>query len=362
MCVDTWFDGDATRVCNRCVACKWRMRRAFIGRAILEAQHAPLSLFATFTFDPSSRFAYYLTTRPFASFRNRAQRRWGQFSYFGSAEIGPVGGLLHYHVCLFFWDTQKMPIPLFPGQSKTDRRHLFVGDGTFENSRAPWVNPWSAGRLGEGHAQFLHFEPSSAFYASKYLFKDRYKLLSSRSPFFGRQGLEAHASRMAADRIPLNVSSYQILGQHRIYKNGSRGPLLNFPLRGKAADLFCDAFSKSWQNFYGCEPEGDFYWRNYHARQERVSVSDRLFMRVRFRETLSFNDGLLFHITDNGNVIAEQVFEDIREKWHVRTAAAARALLIFAGETPQSVVSILSRTRFGCDQYGLRDNLRLIDL
>lgn len=262
--------------CRKCGQCRSNRIDEWVGRCIAESKTSVATTSLTLTYgrdedgNVSHERAAILTYSDVQKYFKQMRKRGFPCRYLVTGEMGSKKGRTHWHG-IVFWQ-EKLPTRM------TD----FGGNSWHRAKRdMPVVVPiqWDK-RINEPcwpHG-FSHWEPvrkghekGSIAYACKYIWKDvddyaaQSKLTMSKRPPLGSEYFVQRAQKFVDAGISPQDPFYQFPADAR-RKNGN---IVNFMLRGKILDIFCQAFIDKWkEQVGGYYPASDFL-DEYEDRRTR---------------------------------------------------------------------------------------------
>lgn len=268
---------DGTLVaCRKCGQCRSNRIDEWVGRCIAESKTSVATTSLTLTYgrdeegNESHARAAILTYSDVQKYFKQMRNRGYPCRYLMTGEHGSKKGRTHWHGIVFWQKTIPHTMTDYGGNSwHRSPREIpvnvpIVWDERF--NEPCWVHGFSHWEpVRSGH------ERGSIAYACKYINKDvddpqaQSKLAMSKRPPIGADYFIQRAQKFVDARISPQDPFYQFPAQAR-RKNGN---IVNFMLRGKIKEIFCEAFIQKWEDQVGGHfPQSDFL-DDYQDRKTR---------------------------------------------------------------------------------------------
>ncbi|UIB81376.1 replication initiator protein [Flyfo microvirus Tbat2_88] len=267
--------------CRKCGQCRSNRIDEWVGRCIAESKTSVATTSLTLTYgrdengEESHVRAAILTYSDVQKFAKQMRNRGYPFRYLITGEHGSKKGRAHWHG-LLFWQEQ-VPTHLYDYGNNSwfrGKRETAIAVPVEWGKRFNepcWVHGYSHWQpVRNGHEQ------GSIAYACKYINKDvddphaQSKLAMSKLPPIGSEYFIRRAQKFVDERIAPQDPFYQFPGEAR-RKNGN---IVNFMLRGKIGEIFCEAFVRKWAEQVGGHMPHSDYIEEYLDRKTRKEAGD----------------------------------------------------------------------------------------
>lgn len=271
--------------CRKCGQCRSNRIDEWAGRCIAESKTSVATSFITLTYgrdeegNESHARAAILTYSDVQKYFKQLRNRGYPCRYLMVGELGSKKGRAHWHG-IVFWQEHVPQTMTDYGRNSWHREERevpvevpIVWDKRFNEPCWPHgFSQWSAIKY--------NYEKGSVNYVCKYINKDvddptaQSKLAMSKKPPIGTAYFIERARKFVDARIAPQDPFFQFPGQAR----RQNGNVINFMLRGKLEEIFCEEFICLWRGLPARSVYGPVQriGRHYPASQYIEEYEDRM--------------------------------------------------------------------------------------
>ncbi len=244
--------------CRKCGQCRSNRIDEWVGRCIAESKTSVASTAIDLTYgrdedgNESHARAAILTYSDVQKYFKQLRKRGYPVRYLVTGEHGSEKGRAHWHGIVFWQNT----LPISTWDHGGNSWHRSLRDVPVEVP-IEWATRFNEPCWKHGFSWWVPikngYEKGSIAYACKYINKDvddphaQSKLAMSKLPPIGAEYFVQRAQKFVDARIAPQDPFYTFPAQAR-RKNGN---IINFMLRGKLKEIFCQAFIDKWEEQVG---------------------------------------------------------------------------------------------------------------
>ena len=250
MCISPNKLADGTLVaCRGCRVCRDNKVKDIAGRVIAETRTSRHAYFGLLTYgdlkigDQGKLKAVVLTYSDVQKYLKRLRKRIGKFKYFVAGEYGGSNDRAHWHVILI---TDQ---PLEMESECGDWKKNLKVDGVLRDQ-----GDWHA-----GYSSFKVFHHEHAYYACKYVFKDKEDNLKTAKHQFSKQPPLGHEyfQDLAQKHVDAGLAPQDLFYTFPEVQKKDGTPI-KYMMSGKTAENFLNGFIAKWQ-----AKHGKYYYETY---------------------------------------------------------------------------------------------------
>ncbi|QCS37053.1 replication initiation protein [Tortoise microvirus 46] len=220
--------------CRNCWQCRADRVNDLVGRCIAEQRVSDGTLAVTLTYRGDVPEAAVLKYRDVQLFLKRLRKAGYAVRYICAGEYGSAKGRAHWHIVLFF----RGAVPEVPLERRTEWKH--------------WPH---------GFSYFQEATPQGFRYLLKYALKDQSKDVAKRNLAMSKFPLPLGSEYfidLALTHVDAGLAPQEPFYSFPDVKDG-KGKAKRFFLKGKAREIFCDAFLDAYHAKHGVHYFARFY-------------------------------------------------------------------------------------------------------
>lgn len=271
--------------CRKCGQCRSNRIDEWVGRCIAESKTAVATTFVTLTYgrdqdgNESHERAAILTYSDPQKYFKQLRNRGYPCRYIVIGEHGSKKGRAHWHAIVFWQERVPISMTDYGSNEWSQWNPALPVERAIEWDKRFLEPCWPHGFSHWTTIKYGH-EKGSIAYACKYINKDvddphaQTKVAMSKRPPIGSDYFIERAQLFVDERISPQDPFYQFPGQAK-RKNGN---VINFMLRGKLQEIFCDAFVTKWQEQIGGHYPPSKYIDEYLDAKTRNDSGDYVYL------------------------------------------------------------------------------------